>query len=853
MHRIALAGFTLASLLLSAGCGRAIPPLGSGHDGGRPIDAGPGDAGPDAGPVDAGPDAGPVDAGPEDAGPTDAGYPDGGPPTPCVTHADCSGGQVCIQGFCAFPGTVGESGHCGASRDCQPTLFCSAKTDPAACFPAGSGDVDAGCVTDANCLGTLRCVYTGLGGRCGPGGTGDFEDPCTAQTDCLPGLFCTAPGDAGGRICAPFATAFPPWPGVTCQPDTGQSRFYFQVPRAGTPLPDFFRLPYPNDARGGANGLALDITDFPTPGPSLLDGDLVALYKSSLMTDFAGFSPIGPVTFRTSTVIDDSTLINSVVITDLTHPNNDTFFWSYEYVINGTNYNCSNRLTIGPGEATPYLPGDTYAILILTGVKDSQGNFLIGEPDLATLLLDTPPTDTSLGHAYTAYQPLRAFLDGQSTITRGQIIAASVFTVGVPQATMTAVAATVKTLLPPATSDVGVCGLTSPSTCDALGADHACSPTDGGFFEIHGRMALPNFQEGTPPYATPSAGGDIVVMADGGALTEGTMNVCFALTVPQSLAPPGGWPLVITHHGTGGSMTNFITSGVAARLGAGVPAAAVLGFDAVEHADRRGTSTQSPEDLVFNIVSPRAARDNFLQGASDILNEAKLAGASLTVDAGPVSPITFNANEVVFFGHSQGATSGELALPFLDATPAAVLSGAGAHLTQSLLYKTSPLNSLAGIAALIQESPGNLDSQHPVLGLWQNFFDRSDPLNANPSIIYSPLPGHAPHNILMTWGAFDTYTPEQTLNANAASLGIPVCGPWEVDGGPSSTCALPDTANVNVNGTRYTDAALEFANTRGEDGHFVAFDEPGAATEWAGFIDSAFVVQAASSGPPTIP
>ena len=128
-------------------------------------------------------------------------------------------------------------------------------------------------------------------------------------------------------------------------------------------------------------------------------------------------------------------------------------------------------------------------------------------------------------------------------------------------------------------------------------------------------------------------------------------------------------------------MRSIVTDGIAGALAGGTPAAAGLGFDAVEHGARRGASTVSPDQLVFNLLNPRAARDNYLQGAADIVQALRVAGLSLSAATSPTgAAIAFNPAAIAFFGHTQGSTSGELALPFTDAALAAVLSGAGAFI-----------------------------------------------------------------------------------------------------------------------------------------------------------------------------
>ena len=102
-----------------------------------------------------------------------------------------------------------------------------------------------------------------------------------------------------------------------------------------------------------------------------------------------------------------------------------------------------------------------------------------------------------------------------------------------------------------------------------------------------------------------------------------------------------------------------------------------------------------------------------------------------------------------------------------------MFSGAGSHLTSSLLDKTMPVNIGAGMAYLIGEP---LDAEHPVMTLFQSFFDRSDPLSYNPLIVTRPPAGVASKHVYMSWGKGDTYTPTSTLEANAQSLGLAPAG-----------------------------------------------------------------------------
>jgi len=294
-------------------------------------------------------------------------------------------------------------------------------------------------------------------------------------------------------------------------------------------------------------------------------------------------------------------------------------------------------------------------------------------------------------------------------------------------------------------------------------------------------------------------------------------------------------------------MRSFISDGVAAKLASGATPAAVLGFDAVEHGARKGGSAKKSDDLVFNPLNPRAARDNFLQGAVDILQALRVSSVALTAASSPTgAAIVFDPSALAFFGHSQGSTSGEIALAWSGAAPAAVFSGAGAHLTSSLLDKTMPVNIGAGMAFLIGEP---LTPEHPVMTIFQSFFDRSDPLVYNPLIISRPPATIPSKHVYMSWGKGDTYTPLSTLDANAQSLGIPLAGA-QIEGSirDENKVTRPVTGNkMGGDSVKRTAAFLQYQPS-GYDGHFVAAQNPAAVSDWTAFLKSYL-----ATGTPAIP
>jgi predicted esterase len=370
-----------------------------------------------------------------------------------------------------------------------------------------------------------------------------------------------------------------------------------------------------------------------------------------------------------------------------------------------------------------------------------------------------------------------------------------------------------------------------------------CGDSDGAFFEIHGRIRVPIYQQGESPYEFPENGGGI----DDSNGVPGKVRdemVCFAMTVPKSAAPPEGWPLVVFGHGTGGSFRSFVGNGVAEALATASTPMVVVGFEGVVHGARRGASTRDPDNLMFNVINPRAARDNHLQGAVDVLQLLRLPEVG-PITVGGVGDVAFDAARTAYFGHSQGSNVGTPALAVSGAVEVAVLSGAGAFLSSSLLTKTSPVDAKAGLSYLLSEP--EFDASHPVMTLWQTYFDSTDTVNYAPLLIRNPPAGVPSKHVFMSYGPGDTYSPPPSLEQMARAAGLEQAAPVIEDLG-IDTVARPVTANVTGGDDVVRFGAVFQYEPNGYDGHFVATEDPAAVADWLEFLTSA-----AETGTPVVP
>lgn len=760
--------------------------------------------------------------------------------TACTTSATCASGLACIAGTCGAPGSVGLGDACSAARDCGSGLTC---TEAGTCAPVGTGAVGAACTSIVDCATGLACVHEGFGGTCAMPGAIDLGGACNASAQCLAGLVC-----GSDDTCAPPAAAYPPFAGVTCAPDQTTFSAFFEIPRGG-PLADFYRLPFPSDVRVKADG-TLDLKSFPRPGKTLLGVDVVDLYATALAEDFAGYSTLAPVTFRFTSELGFDSIAGGANLhyVDITTPGDPGYgvdvsrTWSYD--TGRHQLICQHALVVANAPAAPLRAHHTYAVYLTTAITSKAGVAPTVPADLTLMLGASAPSDPILAAAWQKHAPFRTYL-AQKAIDPNTIATAAVFTVGDPAARMQAVAKATLAAPAPTLTDLTLCDGTAVSPCAGPGG-RACGAPNADYYEIHGRFTEPSFQAGTAPFATVADGGAIAYAPDGTPTVQATQAVCFALTIPKTAL--ANVPLVIHAHGTGGSFESAIADGIATALARAPTPMATLTYDGVVHGARANGSTRSTDSLVFNLINPRAARDNHLQGGADVVQLARVAQLAPFTVAGVTGTISFDPARTYFFGHSQGSNVGLLGVPESPHLAAAVFSGAGSDLALGILGKTSPQPAKAGLELVLGEAVGG---GHPFMILLQTFFDPIDPANHVARLVRTPPTGVASKHVLQTWSATDTYAPKATLTATAQVGGFSLAAPptGSVIEAIATVDPRPITAAVAAGDgkTRFA-TVFEYATDGSYDGHFVATEHPQAIADW-----TAFFASLAAGGSPTVP
>ncbi len=747
---------------------------------------------------------------------------------PCDSQGDCAGGHVCSsEGFCAEPGatgTVPEDAACAADADCLFGLVCNADGK---CAERRQGAVGASCRGgDTECRDALVCDQDGKCAAAGEPGTTAEGGECAADADCAYRL-----------VCGPESrcVALSRWAGVSCDAAgdaEGPPRVIFERPFAGG---EFFRLPFPNDAR--ANDGVIDLSGFPGLDQSPEPGDLLGRFAAAVVEQRRGFGLNPSVVFRFSTALDFDTLkfggeTSTFTFVDVTPGGprhgrrpRSRFFATTDRA----RYVCNHWLGIRPSEGSPLDPESTYAVVFRKGIRDARGRLLEPDRDLAAVVGEAEPDHPALRAIWNKYAPLRAWMREEG-IPPGDVIGGTVFTTGNPVASVLGLRDAVQAAPPPQIEALTRCGPGVTSPCEA-GGERTCGAANDAFDEYHGRVTLPVFQRGVPPYA--ERGGD-VVQADGVIRRQRMESVCVAFTVPKG--SDGRSPVALYAHDLGGHFRSFVVDGFAARMAS--LGWAVIGFDGVLHGPRAGEAP--PGDaagaaaLLFNLKNPSVPRDTYLQAAADLMQLTRFARDVELEEDGRT--LAFRRNAIAFFGHGFGAEAGTLFLALEPEVRAGVLAAGGGGMADRLRLTRAPFPVAAEVAQGLAEPEPN--GMHPGLALMQTWLDPADPVNFG-ELLRAPPEGVPGKHVFLLAGIDDPVMPPANTNQLAIALRAERVGPElarmeavpPVEGGVAR-------GNVRVRGGDVTRAVRQYTAADGRDPHRVAFELPAATRDVEVFFES---------------
>jgi hypothetical protein len=626
---------------------------------------------------------------------------------------------------------------------------------------------------------------------------------------------CPAPG-ADDEI-----DAAPPKPDAYVGPSTA----LFSLPRGPGQPAEYYELPFPNDLRVRAGG-TLDLDDHARPN------DLLEIYLGLMSTEFIGFGPNQASFVRFTAPIDEASLPATpeasldegaaVYLVDVDPDSPDRgkrvpLRFTFEH---------DEGETIGPDSlrCLPF-PGftlrtsTTYALVVTSRLRAPDGTPIGRSADAEALFGGGGGGDPVVASAAEVYAPLFAWLDEPGGDERADVVAATVYTTGDPTALVGRARAVVYADAP------------APELAELTLVKAAADLT-----VYEARIGLPSFQTGVPPYL--EDGGRIELDGAGDPIIQRTETVRVAMSFPPGEVPPGGWPLVIYAHGTGGTYMSFVNDGTAKRFAAA--GFAVLGIDQVMNGTRYDGGATPDDGAVevafYNFNNPIAGRDNSRQNAIDHFSLVRLAEAAVVDERHPGGRVHhYDADRLYFMGHSQGGIIGPLFVAWEPKIRGAVFSGAGGLLYFALLLKTEPISIPDLLMAFLRDNP--LDEFNNMLALVQMFIEPADPINYARLIAAEPPPGVPGKDVFQSQGITDHFTPVPAIGALGVALGGSLVGPVIVDEPGFALAGRPVLeAPVTKNLGEHTVVLRQYAAPAGSDGHFVVFDVPDAQRQSVEFL-----------------
>ncbi|MBD3886310.1 hypothetical protein IFO70_31970 [Phormidium tenue FACHB-886] len=613
----------------------------------------------------------------------------------------------------------------------------------------------------------------------------------------------------------------------------------------------FYDLPYPSNLRLNAKG-QLNLTGFP-----IWDDNSIVRDLKSIASDRSGF-PVNSVGyFRFNAPLakqnvdqlipaqSDSPIL--LLDVDSNSPDRGRLYPTIASTPKpDDNYVPNSLLEVAPFPGIILHPDRQYAYVIQRSLKDANGKLLGVPKELKQLVNGKTPPGALGAKARQLYQPLWETLD-QLGINRKSVAAATVFTTG------DVVAETAKL---------------SQQILDRYNLTInrlALDPTDGAtysrYWELHGTVCFPQFQQGQPPFNT---NGLFKFTKDGSLIEQRTEVAPVTITIPKTPMPEGGYPVVVYVHGADGLSTQVVDRGPITQKG-GKPAP---GLGPAHVLAEQGFATISsamplnPERLpgatskaFLNFANLAAYRDTFRQGvleqrllleALDRLNIKPTAISNTAASFLPAgkTAFEFQTSSVLALGQSHGAQYINMLSAIEPDVKAVVPTGSPAF-WPLLLSKTN----VSPLIGLLLGTTQKLDLLYPGLHLLETAWEAADPVVYMPRIAKYPLAGHPVRSIYQPAGKRDTEVPEAVYDALALASGVKQAGSivWSdmqaslALAGLGGIAAYPVANNVvSENGTPYTGVVMQYEGDGIADAHTIFSQLDAVKFQYANFFKSFF-------------
>jgi len=571
----------------------------------------------------------------------------------------------------------------------------------------------------------------------------------------------------------------------------------------------FYDLPFPSDVRTTPGG-APDWTGFPRPSSHNLDGLLAraAQRKGHSVVTTAYFRLDGslhpldgktpmPGSTQSPVLLVDvhSGVLYPTVAETLGNERSPSIYLPHPL------------LAVAPAPGVVLPAKRTFAYVVRRELGGS-GHPLAVDARFATLARGLNPGGTRGAATLRSLTPLWAALDALH-VDRASIAGATVFGTDDQVAELGALTDATTARYSTEITPRGVEGIPTSRYCP-IGAS---------------AKAMPQFRRGAAPFDTE---GQFQTDAGGDPIQQGAQNVPLTISIPSTPMPPGGYPVVLYLHGSGGTSRQALDRGptgpdgqpVAGRGPAWVYARkgiAVIGVALPLNPERAPGASSHAYLPLGNLA---AYPDHFRQGAIELRLLVKalhgLRVNSVAPCSGPTVPtggIKFDAENVYLHGQSHGSAFAYMVGALEPKINGAILSGAGGDwpLVATLVKVGGIFSTKELLGQFFLSSPDLSGRLHPALALISAAWEVSEPLVYAPRLAERPLPGRAARSFFLPVGAGDSDFPEPVYDAMALALGARqavIDGPvW-----PSMQASL---AMENHGGTLHLPTAATFASPGG--------------------------------------
>ncbi|MCC6898380.1 MAG: hypothetical protein IT377_05360 [Polyangiaceae bacterium] len=533
----------------------------------------------------------------------------------------------------------------------------------------------------------------------------------------------------------------------------------------------FYDVPYPSDLRLDADGHPI-LDGFPNPNEVFILGGLAANAEEA-----KGFPviPVAHLRFTAPLAVQSSETViaadagSPVLLLDVdaASPERGRLVPTLAESAEPDLYTAENVLSVAARPGFVLRPHTRYAVVVQSQLGGADGRPLAQASVLARLAKRAPRGEAEQ-RADELYAPLWETLDTLG-VERANVAGATVFTTGDVVAEQAALSQAVVDAY-----DVTLTGL----------KEHVDAAL-GELCVLEGNVEYPQFQAGKPPYNTE---GHFVLGGDGLPVLQRKETAPIKIVLPKTPMPPGGYPLMVNIHGSGG-----FSIAMARPVGddgqPGGPIGPAFPYAAQGIAMAGSAMPLNPERFpgasetaYLNANNLAAMRDTFRQGQIELrlfveaLAKLKIEPVALGTCTGPTLPtgvthFRFDPKKLLVTGQSMGGMYTNMLAATEPSLLLAVPTGAGGLWPHFIVHTPLQGGKFTGFLKLLLGTDVKLTHLHPVLGLGAAALEAADPFAYAPRIARRPLPGHPVRPVFDPVAPDDSYFAQLTYDAIALAYG----------------------------------------------------------------------------------